>query len=384
MREATDRKMAGSKTAGRGAGRIASRVDWVDYAKGISILLVVMMHSTLGVEAAMGERGWLHAVVEFARPFRIPAFFLISGLFLARTIDAPWRRFIDRKVVHFAYFYVLWVTIQFTVKAPAFVADWGVAGTLAAYLKTFWQPFGTLWFIYMLPVFLVVTRLLKNVPVAAVLVGAAILEILPVASGSVIVDEFAARYVYFYAGYAFAAQVFGFEEKTRSRPGLALSGLATFALVNAFLVFSAAPQAFFALATAIGIDAGNVKWADLPALSLALGLSGAAAVVAASGMLARVAATWPLRWVGAHSIVIYLAFFLPMAVARIVLLKIGIVSDVGTVSLLVWTSAVAGPIVLYLAVKWTGYGRFLFERPAFARLEAPAGPVRAERMVPGE
>jgi uncharacterized membrane protein YcfT len=28
------------------------RIDWVDYAKGICIVFVVMMHSTLGVEAA--------------------------------------------------------------------------------------------------------------------------------------------------------------------------------------------------------------------------------------------------------------------------------------------------------------------------------------------
>ena len=34
----------------------ASRVDWVDYAKGICIILVVMMHSTLGVEQAAGQR----------------------------------------------------------------------------------------------------------------------------------------------------------------------------------------------------------------------------------------------------------------------------------------------------------------------------------------
>jgi uncharacterized membrane protein YcfT len=30
------------------------RVDWVDYAKGFCIIFVVMMHSTLGVEAAAG------------------------------------------------------------------------------------------------------------------------------------------------------------------------------------------------------------------------------------------------------------------------------------------------------------------------------------------
>ena len=59
------------------------RVDWVDYAKGICIVMVVMMHSVLGVEAAAGESGFMHAVVMFAKPFRMPDFFLISGLFLS-------------------------------------------------------------------------------------------------------------------------------------------------------------------------------------------------------------------------------------------------------------------------------------------------------------
>jgi uncharacterized membrane protein YcfT len=89
------------------------RVDWVDYAKGFCIVFVVMMHSTLGVEAAAGKDGWLHYLVEFARPFRMPDFFMISGLFLANVINRDWRTFLDRKVAHFFYFYLLWMTIQF-------------------------------------------------------------------------------------------------------------------------------------------------------------------------------------------------------------------------------------------------------------------------------
>ena len=46
------------------------RVDWVDYAKGICIVMVVMMHSTLGVEAAAGHESWMHYFVAFAKPFR--------------------------------------------------------------------------------------------------------------------------------------------------------------------------------------------------------------------------------------------------------------------------------------------------------------------------
>ena len=67
----------------------------------------------------------MYAAVAFARPFRMPDFFLISGLFLARVIDRDWRDYLDKKVIHFAYFYVLWVTIQFGFKAPMFAAEIG-------------------------------------------------------------------------------------------------------------------------------------------------------------------------------------------------------------------------------------------------------------------
>src|SRR6187402_3945856 len=103
------------------------RIDWVDYAKGICIIMVVMMHSVLGVELAAGQTGFMHVLVAFAKPFRMPDFFLISGLFLAVVIDRDWRTYLDRKVVHFAYFYVLWVTIQFGFKAPGIAAEQGAA-----------------------------------------------------------------------------------------------------------------------------------------------------------------------------------------------------------------------------------------------------------------
>src|SRR5215831_944720 len=90
----------------------AARVDWVDYAKGFCIVFVVMMHSTLGVESAVGQEGWLHPVVAFATPFRMPDFFMISGLFLARVVDRAWPTFLALTAVHFVYFSVLWTAIQ--------------------------------------------------------------------------------------------------------------------------------------------------------------------------------------------------------------------------------------------------------------------------------
>src|SRR6202045_1005122 len=121
------------------------RVGWVDYAKGICIVMVVMMHSVLGVELAAGQTGFMHLLVAFAKPFRMPDFFLISGLFLSVVIDPDWRTYLHRKEGHFAYFYVLWATIELGFKAQSLAAEtsWTHVGYL--YLESFIEPFGTLW-----------------------------------------------------------------------------------------------------------------------------------------------------------------------------------------------------------------------------------------------
>src|SRR5688500_1302656 len=165
------------------------RIDWVDYAKGFCIIMVVMMHSTLGVEAAVGRESWMHWAVAFAKPFRMPDFFLISGLFLARVIDRDWRTYLDRKVVHFVYFYILWVTIQFAFKAPGLMFTHGLLGIVKLYAEAFIEPFGTLWFIYLLPIFFVVTKLTRGMPVIAIWLAGAALEIAQIHTGWTVIDE---------------------------------------------------------------------------------------------------------------------------------------------------------------------------------------------------
>lgn len=319
------------------------RVDWVDYAKGICIVMVVMMHSVLGVELAAGQTGFMHLLVAFAKPFRIPDFFLISGLFLSVVIDRDWRTYLDRKVVHFAYFYVLWVTIQFGFKAPGFAAEssWAHVGFL--YLESFIEPFGTLWFIYLLPVFFVVTKATRKMPPLLIWTVLALLETAHIETGWTAIDEFCARFVYFYSGYLCADYVFALSDRTRARPSLALAGLALWAIINGSLVYF-----------------GFSEW---PLVSLISGLSGACAIITIGTLLAR--AHWLdfLRFCGEHSIVIYLAFFLPMAATRTLLLRAGIIHDIGTISLVVTIVGVFGALAIWRAALAVG-ANFLFERPA--------------------
>jgi uncharacterized membrane protein YcfT len=332
-----------SAIAARSTASAPGRVDWVDYAKGICIVMVVMMHSVLGVEAAAGQTGFMHLVVMFAKPFRMPDFFLISGLFLAVVIDRDWRTYLDRKVVHFAYFYVLWVTIQFGFKAPSFAAEtnWAHVGFL--YLESFIEPFGTLWFIYLLPVFFVVTKAARRMPPLLIWGVAAVLEAAHVATGWTVIDEFCARFVYFYSGYLFADTVFALSDRARTRPAVALAALALWSVVNGSLV-----------------KFGLSEW---PVISLALGLAGAGAIIIIGTLLARAHWLTFLRYLGEHSIVIYLAFFLPMASTRTLLLKTGVIHDIGMISLVVTVAGVAGALAIWRIALWAG-ANFLFERPA--------------------
>ncbi len=89
----------------------------------------------------------------------------------------------------------------------------------------------------------------------------------------------------------------------------------------------------------------------MPFVSLALGLVGACAVVTVSALMALRDLFRPLRYCGRNSIVIYLAFFLPMAATRALLLKTGVIADIGTMSVIITAAGVLGSLALFWAVR---------------------------------
>ncbi len=334
------------------------RVVWFDYAKGICIILVVMMHSTLGVGDATGQEGFMHWVVAFAKPFRMPDFFLLSGLFLFRVIDRNWRTYLDRKVVHFAYFYVLWLVILMAVKhAPLLASD--PSAWLQAFAHAFVAPNPNLWFIYLLPIFFVVTKLARSVGVPnwVLWLGAAAIQTLPLHTGWEAIDDYGAHYfVFFLTGYMLAPKVFRIAAWACENAGLTMACLAGWFVFNTTIAFEPSNLQ--------GID----TFAQVPVLRIAFGIIGAVAVVAAASLLSRLDAARFIRYAGRNSIVLYVSFVLPMAATRIALLKSGLIDDVGVVSLIVTAVAVAVPLIVHSLVRNT-WARFLYERPERFKLE---------------
>ena len=68
----------------------AARHTWVDAAKGISILLVVMVHTRSWLDYAGIETGAvMNELIAASNHVRMPLFFFVAGLFAAKWVARP-------------------------------------------------------------------------------------------------------------------------------------------------------------------------------------------------------------------------------------------------------------------------------------------------------
>lgn len=324
----------------------SARVAWVDYAKGICIVAVVALYATMYVDGLVLERNWMSRWIEFAQPIRMPAFFLISGLFLARTIDRPWRDYLDKKVLHFGYFFILWTSLYFIAGVMTGEFDGG-APLWVDYLDWYVEPFHMLWFIQMLPIYFLVTRLVRRAPWAIVMMAATLLEVWAPESGWRQLDRFGERFIYFYAGYLFAPLAFHVADWARQNRAIALAVFASWITVNEISVLSG--------------------FAEENGVRLLLGFAGAAGVIILASLLTGLQAMDWLRHVGQQSIVVFLSFFVVVVVCARILHSTGAIGDAGTLTLLVTIASVLVPMVGCRLLQPTPL-RFLFERPAWAKI----------------
>ncbi len=177
------------------------------------------------------------------------------------------------------------------------------------------------------------------------------------------IDEFCARFVYFFTGYVLARYVFALSDRARRGRHWRCSALGLWALVNGGLV--------------------ALDLSEWPVVSLALGFAGACAIIVTGTLLARAHWLGFLRFCGEHSIVIYLAFFLPMAATRTLLLRFGVIHDIGLISLIVTVVGVAGSLSIW-RLALAARANFLFERPdAFWIAPKKAAPLSRQRNSAG-
>src|SRR6476660_5034292 len=95
-----------------------SRMVWVDYLRGIAIILIIYRHGLIGIErSGIPIPTYLTKANMVFISFRMPLFFIISGIFISRSLThTSAGRLIYKKFETLLYPYFVWAFIQITLQ----------------------------------------------------------------------------------------------------------------------------------------------------------------------------------------------------------------------------------------------------------------------------
>ncbi|MEC5044856.1 acyltransferase family protein, partial [Klebsiella pneumoniae] len=130
----------------------ANRNEWVDYAKGFGIVLVVYGHISRGLynSGIISDTKWFHFIDSLIYSFHMPLFFFLSGLFLMKSFQGRGLSyFIFNKVDTILYPYLIWSIIQGLTE---FLLSKYTNGNvrLSDVYGLLWHPRAQFWFLYSL------------------------------------------------------------------------------------------------------------------------------------------------------------------------------------------------------------------------------------------
>ncbi len=146
------------------------RLDWIDVAKGISILLVVLIHARRWLEFIGAKAVWIEEFNAIFLTARMPLFFTMSGLLALKWIDQKsWRELYTHKLSLILWVFIVWQPIVFTYKyAAALILPGQEDGSLKAHLLRMFafplRPNGELWFLWALILAFTIAKLTNGVP----------------------------------------------------------------------------------------------------------------------------------------------------------------------------------------------------------------------------
>lgn len=132
-----------------------SRLSWIDYARGIAIILVCYRHVFEGSKEAgihVGDYSFLEYANIFLYSFRMPLFFIISGIFIAKSLQKKGLKlYIENRSRTILYPYFLWGAIQLTLQI-VFTKYTNGHPTVSSYLNLFYLPkeIAQFWYLYAL------------------------------------------------------------------------------------------------------------------------------------------------------------------------------------------------------------------------------------------
>ena len=127
---------------------LRGRVEWVDVAKGLGILLVVFGHNLGGLrESGLLNNSWGPLTERYIYIFHMPLFFFLAGIFVARSAHRTFVDYFMNKAAVIAYPYFLWSLLEGSIQvfASRFTNN---HLSISSVLKIVYQPIDQFWFLY--------------------------------------------------------------------------------------------------------------------------------------------------------------------------------------------------------------------------------------------
>ncbi len=286
------------------------RIEWVDYAKGIGIILVVYAHllsSGYHSGLAIAPR-FFQLSDSFIYSFHMPLFFFLAGLFTAASYEKHGGiSFLLQKIKYLAYPYLLWSFLQAAVEL-LFAGHSYRGGSLEQFLLIPVLPWAQFWFLYailMMYLCFFVLKSFRNYGVPVMSLVAVLLFFKPIPSEYLGLAGFSTGFLFFMAGVCLKPYSQNWGEMKRT--ALYFPVVLCIFIVSAYALFS------------YTIEATRLPGGAHPFYFILLAVPGIAACLFLSIFLAQHSWFPFLKVLGKYSLQIYVVHMLAGVGTRIIL-----------------------------------------------------------------
>src|SRR2546423_5017426 len=353
-----------------------NRYNWIDYARGIAIILVVYRHSFEGIKrAGFSIDHYLfleHANIIFFS-FRMPLFFIVSGIFISGSIlKRGLNGIILNKCKTILYPYFLWGFFQITLQL-IFGQYLSSQRSFSHYFNLLYLPreVDQFWYLYALfnvtVLYVLIKVLLKFSITAQLLLGFAF-YLLSAFNAQYHIDlgfinDILHYYLFFALGDCISKIILN------AKTDRILSSWKLFFILLPLFALS---QIYFLMAN---INHGSEKYLYVeyyqPLLYLLIALTGCSFIINCTFMLQKRSAFELLRKIGFYSLYIYVCHVMVTAATRVILSKLLHISNVPVLLSICIVMGITVPILLYqLSVKLNIEWLFTLEKKRPQRSES--------------
>jgi fucose 4-O-acetylase-like acetyltransferase len=293
-----------------------SRLQWVDYLKGIAIMLVVYRHVLIGI-----ERTGLYIPPALTKAnmifysFRMPLFFILSGIFISSSLaKRTIRQFVYIKFENLLYPYLIWSFLQVTIQIV--LANYTNSSRgLIDYAYILYQPrnLDQFWYLPALfnttVIYLLVKTKLKPAVWVQFLIGLFLYFLSPYVQKISMLSDWMEFYLFFALGDAISSAFFKEPAQRFLKNPLTLAAMIPlFVLVQLF--YLSQEESYY-----LNTSLGRLEF-------LVIALVGCLAMFALSFRLQSLRILSFLRVLGFHSLYIYIMHVIVAGCVRLVFTKI--------------------------------------------------------------